>query len=467
MRIGRKMSIAFVVAAVCGALLTAAIALVATRSVFDWYVERLTTARIEQWRTLFSAYYAQKGSWSGIESLLPSSAAPRGKGYVRRWLRAAAVAPGNARIILADADGRIVVDTEGENAGRTLAEQEGVSLSLPVEVQGRQVGTVALVAPVSRGLVTLEAEFLRRVTASTVVGGLAAVAVGIALASTFSREISAPLLELAKAARRLARKDFDVELAAQAQDDEVGEVARAFSHMRDSLRTAEETRQKLMADVAHELRTPLSVLRGNLESLQEGVAQPTPEMIVSLHDEVIRLSRIVQDLLNLGQMESGAFPLHLEPTAIGDVIARVTPVFGAETDARGIHLDVDVDPDLPAIQADPDRIAQVLVNLLANAVRHTPDGGRISVSARVQGDRVAVSVQDTGPGIAPADLARVFDRFYRTDEARDRASGGTGLGLAIARGIVEAHGGTIGVASELGRGATFAFTLPLTSAARA
>ncbi|MFZ5925759.1 MAG: ATP-binding protein, partial [Bacillota bacterium] len=458
MKIGRKISMAFVVMAICGALLTALAANIATRSVFDWYVRRATVVRAEQWRNLFAAYYAQRGSWAGIQSLVPSMMGPHGRGFGRRWPGGVAAVMRDERVILADHAGRIIVDSGGMSTGSMLDEKTA-RFTLPVTVDGRRVGTVALVTPLQRGLVTLEAEFLRRVTASTVLGGILAALLGVALASTFSRQISAPLLELSKAARQLAQRNFDVKIDAK-PEDEIGDVARAFNFMKDSLKANEESRHKLVADVAHELRTPLAVLRGNLESLQEGVAQPTPEMIVSLHDEVIRLSRIVQDLLNLGQMESRSFPLHLVPTRIGDVIVRVTCVFAAETEARGIRLDTVIEHDLPPVQADPDRIAQVLVNLLANAVRHTPDGGRVTVSACRRDGHVAVAVQDTGPGIAQKDLPHVFDRFYRTDESRDRAAGGAGLGLAIAKGIVEAHGGTISAASEPGRGATFTFTLP-------
>ncbi|MGE5571621.1 MAG: ATP-binding protein [Bacteroidota bacterium] len=465
MTIGRRISIAFAAVAVCGALLTAVVANTATRSVFDWYVGRITIARAEQWRDLFAAYYGQKGSWSGVQALL-QAAGPgpeRGRGFGRRWAGAPAAEARGERVVLADETGMVVADSEGTATGSFLGE-EAARFSLPIVVDDRRVGTVALVTPLQRGLVTLEAEFLRRVTVSTVLGALLAALLGVALASTFSRQISTPLAELARAARRIARRDFSGKVALE-PEGEIGDVAKAFNLMQDSLKASEEVRHKLMADVAHELRTPLAVLRGNLESLQEGVAEPTPEMFVSLHDEVIRLSRIVQDLLNLGQMESGGFPLHLVPTCIGDVVTRVASVFGPEADSRAIRLETTADPDLPQVQADPDRIAQVLVNLLANAMRHTPDGGAVTVSARRQGHDeggwVAVSVRDTGPGIAEKDIPHVFDRFYRTDEARDRAAGGAGLGLAIAKGIVEAHGGRIWADSAPGQGATFTFTLPV------
>ncbi len=461
MRIGRKMLVAFVAMAACGAVLTALTANVSTRSLFDWYVRRATLARANGWRSLFAAYYAQRGSWSGIEALVPSAGASRGRGLGRQLAGPGGASPAlrNERVLLADNTGRIIVDSAGASTGALLDERME-RFALPITVNGARVGTVALVTSLQAGLVTLEAEFLRRVTASTVLGGILAALLGAALASRFSRQLSAPLLELSKAARRIAQRDFGVRVSVESED-EMGDVARAFNFMTDSLEASDQARHRLVADVAHELRTPLSVLRGNLESLQEGVTQPTQEVIVSLHDEVIRLSRIVQDLLNLGQMESGGFPLHPVPMDIAEAVAKVTGAFAAETDARGIRLATTVESGLTAAYADPDRVAQVLVNLLANAVRHTPDGGRVAVSARRKDGYVEVSVSDTGPGIAKDDLPRVFERFYRTDESRERSTGGAGLGLAIARGIVEAHGGAIQVESAPGRGATFAFTLPV------
>ncbi len=457
MTIRRKLLITFLAIIVLSSLVTAILWSFTTRSLFDWYVRSNTEARATQWQRLLAAYYAQRGSWDGVSALIRATQFVRGRGPHRPSMMPPETA-GPERIILADETGKIIADSHETTIGLFLNDKITPS-KLPIIVNEEVVGSVAIVTQLQRGLMTLEAAFLRRMTIASIIGGVIVALIGTGLAFVFSRHLSQPLSKLATAARQIASGDFDAEIHVST-GDEMEEVAHAFNFMKDSLKANEEARHKLVADVAHELRTPLAVLRGNFESMQEGITEPTQETMVCLHDEVLRLSRIVQDLLNLGQMESGGFPLSLQPTRLEDVIVRVVSVFAAETDARGIHLETNMQGALPTIQADPDRIAQVLVNLLANAVYYTPDGGRISVSASCVDGDIVVSLTDSGPGISEEDLPHVFDRFYRTDRARDRATGGTGLGLAIARGIITAHKGSIWVESEPGLGTTFTFSLP-------
>jgi signal transduction histidine kinase len=458
MTIRRKLLIAFLSIAVLSSVVTAVLSSFTTRSLFDWYVRSNTETRAIQWQKLLTSYYAEQGSWGGVSALIRVAQFVRGRGMPRQALRLPATS-GPERIILADKTGRIIADSNEQDIGLFISDITAPS-RMPITFDGEVVGQVAIVTEFQKGLMTLEAAFLRRMTRASIIGGTIVALIGIGLAFIFSRHLSQPLSKLSVAARQMASGDFDVKIQVPT-GDEMEEVAHAFNYMKESIKANEEARHKLVADVAHELRTPLSVLRGNLESMQEGVIEPTQEAIVSLHDEVLRLSRIVQDLLNLGQMESGSFPLSLQPTKVDEVITRVTSVFAAETDARDIRLQTSIQGTLPSTQADPDRIAQVLVNLLANAVHHTPDGGEIRVLASHIDDSIIVSVTDSGPGIVKDDLPHVFDRFYRTDSARDRATGGTGLGLAIAKGIITAHKGSIRVESEPGAGTTFMFSLPI------
>jgi len=242
---------------------------------------------------------------------------------------------------------------------------------------------------------------------------------------------------------------------------EVIEVGHAFNEMAVSLEKAEELRRNLVADVAHELRTPLSVLQGNLSGLLDGVFPLEMTEVARLYDETRLLSRLVDDLRELAQAEAGQLHLDLRPIDAADVVRSTVEAFSAVAAEQQVTLTGDAPSDLSPARTDPGRLAQVLRNLLANALRHTPPGGSIRVTASSRPGWVEVSVSDTGEGIAEEDLPHVFDRFWRSDKSRARETGGSGLGLAIARRLIEAQGGQIGVESELGKGSRFWLRLPV------
>jgi len=213
--------------------------------------------------------------------------------------------------------------------------------------------------------------------------------------------------------------------------------------------------------VAHELRTPLSVIRGKLEGVLDGIYPATPEHLEPILDEILLLTRLVEDLHLMALAEAGQLALEKRPLDVGDLLRDAQVNFGPQADDRGVTLALDLPEALPQVIADWRRISQVLGNLLTNALRHTPPGGRVTLSARAIGGAVEVTVADTGVGIPPEDLPYIFERFWRGDKSRSRAGGGSGLGLAIARQLVEMHGGRIGVESTPGQGTRFTFTLPL------
>jgi signal transduction histidine kinase len=242
-------------------------------------------------------------------------------------------------------------------------------------------------------------------------------------------------------------------------DDELAAVARSMEKMRREWVRGEEARNRLVADVAHELRMPLAILRGQLESLLEGREKLTPDRLLPLIDETIRLSRLVQDLQQLGLAEAGRLPLDRKWVSFGALIDEVVDVLRMEAEAKGMTLAVEGSADCE-IYCDPGRIRQALINLIGNAIRYTEPGEPVKVCRMVFEDAVRVDIVDRGPGIPPEKLPYLFQRFFRVDDSRNRRSGGTGLGLAIAKGFVEAHGGTIAVDSEPGEGSTFTVTLP-------
>jgi two-component system OmpR family sensor kinase/two-component system sensor histidine kinase BaeS len=231
--------------------------------------------------------------------------------------------------------------------------------------------------------------------------------------------------------------------------------------MAAGLEKAEQQRKNLVADVAHELRTPLSNIQGYVEAMRDGVLEPDQATLDTVHAQTMHLARLVEDLSLLAQTESEDFALDLDRESLNDVIRRSVEGFRARSSSLAVGLRVDIPDELPMILIDRTRISQVLGNLIENAVRHSPPGGDVDVGARVSAGRVVVTVADSGEGIAPEDLALVFDRFYRADPSRTRATGGAGLGLTIARKIVEAHGGEIRAESVEGQGSRFIFELPV------
>jgi len=243
----------------------------------------------------------------------------------------------------------------------------------------------------------------------------------------------------------------------------VANVARVFNEMAGSLQKAEEVRRNLIADVAHELRTPLSVIQGNLAAQLDGLIPLDLAETARLHDEARLLSRLVDDLRELAQAEAGQLHLDLNPIDLGSIIESTAAAFQAMAGDQEMILTIDVPIDLPPVKADAERIVQVLRILLSNALRHASRavGGTTTIAAAIASDWAEVSVRDTGDGIAPADLPYVFDRFWRGDKSRARTTGGAGLGLAIAKQLIEAQGGSIGVESQLGQGSRFWFRLPI------
>lgn len=292
-----------------------------------------------------------------------------------------------------------------------------------------------------------------------------ALGAGIALviARWVARGMTQPLRDMARAARRMETGDYSQRVVTESRD-EVGRLAEAFNRMSAELEGLERLRRDLIANVSHELKTPISALRAHLENLLDGVEEPDPETIQVMLVQSERLGRLVDELLDLSRLESGDVPLQREPVEVAALVSQVLAEIDVARPEGEIALDGHVPTDLPPVYADRERVHQVLFNLVDNAVRFTPSGGRITVTASRHDGSVDVAVADTGPGISGEHLPRVFERFYRADEARSRDDGGTGIGLAIARSVIEAHGGRIWAESRPGHGSTFTFELPVASA---
>jgi len=309
--------------------------------------------------------------------------------------------------------------------------------------------------------VALSQTFREALGQALAIAGVVALGAALAVSALAARHLAVPIQRLAAAARRIAAGQYGERVTASTTA-ELNDLALAFNAMAAGLEESERRRTQLIGDVAHELRTPLSTLEGYLEGLQDGVVQPRPETWSLLRDEAGRVSRLVEDLNELWRAESRQLSLEVTAVAPGEIVGPTIARFEPEFASRGLALRVALPDGLPSVRADRDRAIQVLSNLLANALRYTAPPGEVAVQAAREGQAVFFAVRDTGAGLAPDDLERVFDRFYRVDRSRSRASGGAGVGLTIARALVQAMGGRIWAASPgPGQGATFSFTLPL------
>jgi signal transduction histidine kinase len=408
---------------------------------------------------VLAAYYASQGGWEGVDSLVIWPAGPGGHRMGPEM--GPMMMPWMGRpwpFQLADANGVVVAASRTEEIGHQLS-QADLAASTPVEVEGQQVGYL-LPGPRIDDFSETEQAFLRNVTLTIVSVGVLASAIAILLGLFLTWQLTGPLRRLTAAAEGIAGGDLSQKVDIKSKD-ELGQLGRAFNHMAASLAQAEKLRQNMVADIAHELRTPLSVMRGNLEAIMDGVFEPTKENVAAIHKDTLLLARLVDDLQELALAEAGQLKIEREPTDLVSLLERTLASVSPKARADDVRLVRDLPEVSPLVNIDSQRIGQVLLNLLDNALQYSPAGGTVTVKARQEGEAVRVDIMDQGPGLSPDELSLVFERFYRADKARSRATGGTGLGLSIVKQLVEAHGGEVWADTEAGKGATFSFRLPL------
>ena len=408
-------------------------------------------SRIEQ---TLSDYYAANGGWEGLQSVIERM------GFVA------------GRRLTVLNDGGVVVGDSFGGQNLDYAKLTAHRKKTPIQHRDQTVGSVVfepfdvVKVPPSRLRPRFQepppTRFADATNQSLLWAGLAAGAGGIMLVSLVSRRALTSVRTLNAAARSLGRGDLSQRVPATGRD-EMGELSRTFNSMAEGLERAETQRRNLVADVAHELRTPLTNVQGYVEAVRDGVLEPDSATIETIHQQVLYLARLMEDLRLLAETEAEDFRLRIEIDSMDEVVQRTVEAFRPSAEAKDVTISVDVAPELPLVKMDRTRITQVLNNLLSNAMRHTPGGGEVTVSAKaVDRSSVRVVVSDSGEGIPPEDLPFVFERFYRADPSRTRSTGGVGLGLTIAKQLVEAHGGTISAANTTGNGSRFVIDLPAT-----
>jgi signal transduction histidine kinase len=413
---------------------------------------------LESTTILLADFYQENNQdWAGVQKLFAPMAIALQRGASEEFF-----------IVLVDADNRVVGSANPNALGADLSKGSTVR-EIPVVIdshgQPTVVGQIAVGTPQTiptRGqLGAIAQRFADTENRAIWLSAVLAVMIAVVLSVALTRQMNRPLKQLTLAARRFADGHLSERVRIQSRD-EIGQLANAFNEMAQSLEKSEEARRQMIADIAHELRTPLATIQGNLEALLDGVYATTPERIEAIHAKTLMLGRLINDLQELSLAEAGELSLDKHLTDLAWLITRLKDQVQPQCVEKEITLLVK-SPAILSVAIDRERIEQVLLNLLSNALRYTERGGQVRMSVQPGETEIHISVADTGKGIAPEDLPHVFERFYRGDRSRSRSSGGAGLGLAIAKRLVELHGGRIWAESKLGQGTTFTFSVPTSS----
>lgn len=449
-RLSVRLALCFVGIAVLSIVLAGLISNYVVNRKFDEYVAANEEARNAQIAQALADAYSTEGGWTpGLVQRIP------------RWATMLGV-----RIRISTRDGSEVIDTGSMRSMMTpeAADEppdEGLTNTLPiVTAKQRFVGTVQI-GRLQPDTTLFEQDVLFRQSTNTalLVSGIVAALLALVLSVFVSQRLVRPIRAVTAAAQAMEGGSLSQRVETTG-NDEVAELGNAFNQMADALTHQEQLRKNLTADVAHELRTPLSTIQSQIEAIQDGVMEPTPERLESIHEEIVRLARLVGDLRQLSEAEGGTLTLATKPVDLNTLVAEIVTGLEPRFSEEGVALDIDLADQPQTALLDRDKMRQVIVNLTSNALKYSQRGGWVRLSTATAGDSCTITVADNGAGIDEEHLPHIFERFFRAEKSRSRATGGAGIGLAITKQLVNAHGGQITVSSEFGRGTTFVIKLP-------
>lgn len=447
-----KLTLAFLLVGLIGAVLVAILVRTSTQRDFGKLVlDQNQQALVSN----LTRYYQTYHTWDGVDTIFRSGPQENGpRGPETHWESRKNL------FALSDADGNVIFGGGPGYAGRRLAPEqlkEGIALN----VNGETIGWLVFIPDLGRWEPgTLEGNFLLGVSRAASLSAIAATGIALILGGILAFTMTRSLRELTAATRLLAQGQLGQQVQVRSQD-ELGELATSFNQMSLALKHSTELRQKMTANIAHDLRTPLSVIMGYAEALNDGKLSASPEIFQVVHTEAQHLSHLVDDLKTLSLADAHELPLTCQKIQPGDLLNRAANSYREQAERKNISLQMEVAHNLADIEVDVERMAQVLGNLMSNALRYTPEGGNIWLKAKPWGEGVQITVADSGPGIPSENLPYIFERSFRGDKARQQENGESGLGLAIARSLVEAQGGTIAVESAVGQGTEFNIQLPI------
>lgn len=440
-----KLTLAFLLVSLSGIAIVALLVGGITANEFNRF---LLDRGLDQYTTAVTKYYEENHTWIGVEDILqemglhtqPATGVPDIK------------SPPSPPFILVDPDGVVIVSSGFFRPGQQIDFDKAPQKSA-IEVDGEVVGYVITTGGQPRPD-PFEARYKAKTTQALILAAVAAVILAVGLGIFLARTITRPVLDLTAASTAMAKGQLNQQVKVRSQD-ELGQLTQAFNKMSVDLEHSNQLRRQMTADIAHDLRTPLAVITGYLEGLKDGVIKPSPKRFAAIYDEAIFLQRLVEDLRTLTLADAGELKINQRLTHPGELIEKLSESFQHQAELCQVTLTSEIEASLPVIKVDPERMQQAMANLVSNALRYTPPGGEIRLTARLDNQEIRLEVKDSGSGISADDLPHIFDRFYRGDESRQE--GGSGLGLAIARSLIELQGGILTAHSNgTGHGSLFA-----------
>ena len=468
-----KIFLVLLVVSLVGALFTTFYIQYRTRNAFDTYIRDQNQYQLAD---QLIAHYQENGSWENVDAVFREfyganptgnqgtgnqGAGSNGTGAQGRNLnRPGETQPPLPPFVLVDQTGVIVGGTTnhpGFQLGDSLPDKD-IKASLALEIDGEVRGYLAAV-PISPNRNFIQQAFLETVQQGLLISSLATLLIALVLGGILIMSFTRPIRKLVGATERVASGELGYQVDIKSSD-ELGRLADSFNSMSKDLKNADRSRKQMTADIAHDLRTPLSILHGYTEAMNEGKLEGSPEIYKVMHQQAQHLNYLIEDLRTLSLLDSEELNFQIQEIDPAIILQQTLAAFLPLAREKGLSISLDIRDQISRLKLDPDRLTQIMGNLVSNAVNALPEGGRIWINAWNDADQVSIEVRDDGPGISAEDLPQIFDRHYRIDKSRSRGPGSSGLGLAITKKLVEAQGGVIGTWSEVGQGTSFTIQFP-------